>query len=557
MSASPFLRCALASVIVLTGGCERDPGAESTLPPTGRGANPEAVVAAPDQPEPVSPAEEVVEDAPTPAGLQAFVERRARALARAPYRPRPTSLPGGLDELDYDSHRAIRFRPDAALWSSEGRFQVQLFHPGSLFTKPVRLHVVDDSVRALPFDPDLFRYEGPAAGVRERVAPVADRLGYAGFRVHFPLNDADRMDEVAVFQGASYFRLVGPGQVYGLSGRGLAIDVASDRPEEFPDFTEFWLVRPAPDADTLIVHALLESPSVTGAYRFALVPGDRTELVVDARLFARTDVVKLGVAPLSSMFLYDANLAGAFDDFRPEVHDSDGLLMHTRSEEWIWRPLGNRRGLRVTSLRDVDPLGFGLAQRARDFDAYLDLEARYHLRPSAWVRVDSADRWGPGGVELLEIPTETEFNDNIAAYWVPDGPFLAGDARRYRYKVSTFEARLPQQTLGQVVRTRVGSTSLPGAPAEDATHSRRFVIDFGGGPLEGLGPDTDVEVIAETLAGSIDEVRAEPLPDGAGWRASFRVRAGGDRPPDMRVYLASGGRPLTETWSYAWYPEHP
>ena len=435
MSASPFLRCALASVIVLTGGCERDPGAESTLPPTGRGANPEAVGATPDHAEPGSPAEEVVEDASTPAGLQAFVERRARALARAPYRPRPTSLPGELDELDYDTHRAIRFRPDAALWSSEGRFQIQLFHPGSLFRKPVRVHVVDDSVRALPFDPDLFRYEGPAAGVRDRVAPVADRLGYAGFRVHFPLNDADRMDEVAVFQGASYFRLVGPGQVYGLSGRGLAIDVASDRPEEFPDFTEFWLVRPAPDADTLIVHALLESPTVTGAYRFALVPGDRTELVVDARLFARTDVVKLGVAPLSSMFLYDANLAGAFDDFRPEVHDSDGLLMHTRSEEWIWRPLGNRRGLRVTSLRDVDPLGFGLAQRARDFDAYLDLEARYHLRPSAWVRVDSADRWGPGGVELLEIPTDTEFNDNIAAYWVPDGPFLAGDARRYRYSI--------------------------------------------------------------------------------------------------------------------------
>jgi glucans biosynthesis protein len=412
----------------------------------------------------------------------------------------------------------------------------------------------------------MFTYDGSAAALADRLAestepstPGAAPLGWSGFRVHFPLNDPDRMDEVVVFQGASYFRLVGPGQVYGLSSRGLAIDIASGREEEFPDFREFWLVRPAPDANTLVIHALLDAPSVTGAYRFELQPGAETEMRVDAHLFARTDVGKLGVAPLSSMFLFDANLAGAFDDFRAGVHDSDGLLMETRQGEWIWRPLGNGRGLRVTSLRDVDPRGFGLAQRARAFEDYLDLEARYHERPSEWVTVHADDRWGGGGVELLEIPTESEFNDNIAAYWVPDAPMRAGEERRYRYTLTTFGARLGGQTLAQVVRTRIGRAALPGEIDAHADAVRRFVVDFRGGPLDGLAPDAPVRVVVETLAGRISDARARPLPDASGWRATFTLDPDGERPADMRLRLerdAGDGVPalLSETWTYVWYP---
>jgi glucans biosynthesis protein len=543
MSGSLVIRRFAPLALALMSGCESGSGRAPTLPTDSMVANPA-----------------------TPGSLSSFVEDRARALAGQPYRaPAAGALPE-LADLDYDAYRSIRFRPEAALWSDAGLFRIQLFHPGFIFDEPVRIHVVDDEVRELPFDPGLFNYEGPAAALADRLAestessnPGASSPGWSGFRVHFPLNDSDRMDEVVVFQGASYFRLVGPGQVYGLSSRGLAVDVASGREEEFPDFREFWLVRPAPDARTLVFHALLDAPSVTGAYRFELEPGTDTELRVDARLFARTDVGKLGVAPLSSMFLFDGTLADAFDDFRAGVHDSDGLLMRTRRGEWIWRPLGNGRGLQVTSLRDVDPRGFGLAQRARDFRDYLDLEARYHERPSEWVEVHEDERWGGGGVELLEIPTASEFNDNVAAYWVPDEPMRAGEERRYRYTLATFGARLDDQTLAQVERTRVGRNALPGEVDAGPEAARRFVVDFRGGPLDGLAPDAPVRAVVETLAGTISDVRARALPDPGGWRATFALEPDGERPADMRLRIELGGADgtsttLSETWTYVWYP---
>jgi glucans biosynthesis protein len=488
----------------------------------------------------------------TPATLAAHVESKARTLAHVDYTPPDTVLPGALAGLDYEQYRSIRFRPDAALWRGETPFEVQLFHPGFIFRKSVRINLVDDErVVGFPFDTDLFLYDGPAAHLADAVAPD---LGYAGFRVHYPLNDPGVQDEVVVFQGASYFRLVGPGQVYGLSSRGLAVDIARDSGEEFPDFREFWLVRPAPEASTLVFYALLDSPSVTGAYRFELEPGTRTVLSVDAHIFARRDVRALGVAPLSSMFLYDANLSASFDDFRPEVHDSDGLMALTGKGEWIWRPLGNNRGLRVTSLRDRDPQGFGLAQRERDFDNYLDLEAQYHRRPSEWVLVEDGD-WGSGGVELLEIPTQSEFNDNVAAYWVPDEPFLAGEERHYRYKLITFDGRLGSQALAQVERTRVGWDALPGQADPPPRSQRRFIVDFSGGALDSVEAGRHVEALIEASSGQITDLRSQPLPSGLGWRVSFRLDPDGDRPTDMRLYLELEDERLSETWTYVWYPE--
>ncbi len=554
MSDSPTLRFAstLTLALVLV-ACGAETGSESTLPATEVPANP-----ASDTGFPAARADAGVERAPTLAREEVadFVSERARVLAadawHAPTQPLPTALAG----LDYDAYRSIRYRPEAALWRDEGPYRIHLFHPGYLFDEPVRIHLVEDSSRVVPFDPGTFRYEGAAADLPGTLEGTTQE--HAGFRVHSTLNAADRWDEFLVFQGASYFRLVGRGQLYGLSARGLAVDPAAEQPEEFPHFRAFWLVRPRTDADSLLVHALLDSPSITGAYRFAVATGECTVVDVDARLFARSDVGKLGVAPLSSMYLFGPASAAAFDDVRAGVHDSDGLLAHTREGEWIWRPLSNRRGLRVSSLRDVDPRGFGLAQRARDFDDYLDSEALYHRRPSVWIRIHPDDRWGAGGVELLEIPTETEFSDNIAAYWVPDGPMRAGETRRFRYTVSTFADRLDAQTLAQVVRSRSGRVSLPGASAEADAHTdrvdRRFVVDFAGGRLDALPSSTTVEARVETLAGDIDEVRAEPLPGGAGWRASFRVSPDGDRPADMRLLLVADGEPLTETWSYVWYP---
>jgi glucans biosynthesis protein len=523
----------------------------STLPSDGQEANPtERAGLAQEAPRPGTPPGPARE-AVTPATLAAHVESKARALAHHDYSPPATSLPADLAKLDYGQYQSIRFRPEAALWRGETPFEVQLLHQGSLYRAPVRIHMVDDErVFEIPFDAGLFDYDGAPTHVTG--ADAAD-LGYSGFRIHYALNDPGVADEVAVFQGASYFRLLGPGHVHGLSSRGLAIGIGDPAGEEFPDFTEFWLVRPESGETTLVFHALLDSPSVTGAYRFELEPGARTELRVDARLFARRDVVKLGVAPLSTMFLYGPNRAGDFDDFRPEVHDSDGLMMLTRAGEWIWRPLANRLHVRGTALEDRDLRGFGLAQREREFARYLDVEALYHRRPSEWVLVE--DDWGTGVVELLEAPTDSEFSDNIATAWVPEAPFSAGDERRYRYRLITFDGRLEAQTLAQVVRTGTGWDALPGEASQAPRSQRRFIIDFAHGTLDAVDRDARVEALIHTTSGEISDLRTTRLPTGHGWRVSFRLAPDGARPADMRLYLVLDGTRSSETWSYVWYPD--
>jgi glucans biosynthesis protein len=548
-------RLALLLLPVLACGVESEPG--STLSSGGRSANPASAWT-----EPIEPA--------TPATLAAHVEARARALAGHSYAASGAALPEALTELDYEEYRSIRFRAEAALWRGETPFEVQLMHPGFLFDEPVRIHLVEhEAVTTLPFDATRFEYDGPAAHL---AGTLPSEIGHGGFRIHHPQNDPDVKDEVAVFQGASYFRLLGPGQVHGLSSRGLAIDIGGE--EEFPDFREFWLVRPEPGEEAMVFHALLDGPSVTGAYRFELAPGPETVLRVDARLFARRDVKRLGVAPLSSMFLYGPNDASSYDDFRPEVHDSDGLLMLTRAGEWIWRPLSHRPIPIVTALIDTDPRGFGLVQRARDFDRYLDVETHYHMRPSEWARLGEGD-WGRGGVQLLEAPTVSEFQDNIAVSWVPDAPFSAGEERRYRYELVVFDERLAAQTLAQVERTGIGWDALPGQAAPPPRTRRRFIVDFSDADVDhataadattddaGAG-DTgagdadagnDPEAIIETSAGRISDLRTMRLPSEPGWRVSFRLEPDGDRPADMRLYLTRAGERLSETWSYVWYPE--
>jgi len=501
-----------------------------------------------EQPAKVEPPPPALNGPVTPASLTQYVESLARSLAARPYASPADPGAQALAALDYEAYRAIRFRPEAALWKDETPFEIQLMHPGFLFDTPVRVHLVEDGeARTLPFDPALFRYDEPAAGLEEALPPS---LGYSGFRVHYPLNQPDVQDEVLVFQGASYFRMLGAGHRYGLSSRGLAIDIGGQ--EEFPDFTEFWLVRPEPGDSTFVFHALLDSPSVTGAYTFELGPGERTTLSVDARLFARVDVPRLGVAPMSSMFLYGANGAGAFDDFRPEVHDSDGVLMHTHRDEWIWRPLSNRRTPVVTSLFDIDPEGFGLLQRARGFERYLDLEARYDLRPGAWARM--VGDWGPGSVQLLEMPTESEFRDNIAASWVPEAAFPAGEERHYRYVLSAVDGMSPPGAY-RVERTRIGHDALPGEQAPRPRSHRRFVVDFVRPGSEGGTRADAVEPVLESSSGTIADLRTEPLPDAAGWRVSFRLEPDGSQPADMRLYLSTGDSSVSETWSYVWYPD--
>lgn len=491
--------------------------------------------------------------ATSPARVEALFESvvdQAEALAAGPHRQPASSLPEVLRDLDYDSYRQIRFRPEAALWGDEGLFSVQLFHSGFLFDTPVRLHLVENGeVKPLDFDPQRFRYDASTTNLLEHDLQGA---GHAGFRLHYPLNRADYQDEFLVFLGASYFRMVGRDQGYGLSARGLAIDTASRGGEEFPAFRDFWLLRPEPDATRMTVLALLDSPSLAGAYRFDIAPKENVTVEVQARLFARHDVNKLGLAPLTSMFMFGDISPYPADDFRRQVHDSQGLLMHTHAGEWIWRPLSNPRELRISRLQDENPQGFGLVQRERDFDAYLDLESRYERRPSHWIT--PLGDWGPGGLELVEIPSDSETNDNIVTYWVPEAPLRAGEERGFRYLIATFDAYRPEAPLASVVRTRQGWGAIPGQSDPPPRSRRQFVVDFHGEELSTLHDTHPVAATLDVSSGEYHELQVHRLPDGETWRATFRLEPDGDRPADMRLRLMLRGRPLTETWSYVWNP---
>ncbi len=486
--------------------------------------------------------------------LMDILLKKARSLSEQNYQATEHHVPEILTGLNYDQYRSIRFKPKQALWRDEGLFELQLLHPGFLFKEGVELQTVDQQgiTSRVPFDSGFFTYGDNATA--QLVDKAQPSYGYSGFRVHFPLNSSQYKDEIAVFQGASYFRLVGPGQVYGLSARGLAVDTAEASGEEFPRFTDFWLLQPAADSDRMEILALLDSPSITGVYRFVLSASSTTSAEVDVVLFPRKDINKVGIAPLTSMFFFGEAGLRHHDDFRHEVHDSDGLLMQTSRDQWIWRPLTNPKTLQVTSLLDINPRGFGLVQRDRDFSHYQDLEANYQNRPSLWVQPKGD--WGNGRVELVEIPTDNETNDNIVAYWVPKEPFRAGQERRFSYNLSTFNARLEQPTPGEVSGTRIGWGAVPGQANPPPHSTRLFAIVFAGDTLNQLPSDTPVKAKLETSSGKLSEPIVTKLPGEHGWRVTFRLKPEADTPADMRLHLHLRDTQLTEVWSYVWNPNN-
>lgn len=477
------------------------------------------------------------------------VIERAQQLAEAPYQAPQTSLPQVLRELTYDSYRQIRFNPEHAYWREESPFSLQLFHSGFIFQTPVDLNVIkNDIISPLPYSADDYSYDGDAAALKEHDLSGSD---HAGFRLHYPINSDDYADEFAVFLGASYFRLVGRDQAYGLSTRGLAIDTASPNGEEFPAFREFWLYQPDANAEQIELLALMDSPSLSGAYRFIIQPGENTQVEVEATLFAREDIAKLGVAPLTSMFTYGEASRERPDDFRPQVHDSDGLLMHTGSGEWIWRPLSNPSHVRTSAFIDTSPQGFGLMQRERDFNRYLDMEAQYHRRPSQWVV--PLDEWGAGRVELVEIPTPDETHDNIVAYWVADDTLDAGESLRLHYLTHTLNTQPESHHLGRAHRTRQGTAAVPGQADAPSKEQRQFIVDFQGGVLNNIAADQPVELDISIQHGEVLLPHVTALPNN-GWRASFRLPVS-DTPADVRLRLTLNGEPVSETWNYVWYPD--
>jgi periplasmic glucans biosynthesis protein len=480
----------------------------------------------------------------------AALKGRARALAGAAYAPPEKLAPQFLRELTYDQYQAIGFRHDHALWAqTQSAFRLEFFHCGRGFKEPVELfELVDGEARALRYRSDMFKFDG--SGIDPRRLP-AD-LPFAGFRVH---TETNWRDDVAVFLGASYFRArASDSRQFGLSSRGLAIDTALDI-EEFPRFVAFWFERPTPESRTLVFYGLLDSVSATGAYRFALTPGAPQVMEVDAAVYPRKAFRRLGLAPLTSMYQCGENDRRMANDWRPEIHDSDGLAICTGKGEWLWRPLNNPSAPHISSYLDESPRGFGLLQRDRNFEHYQDDGVFYDRRPSAWV--EPKGDWARGAIQLVELTAPNETFDNIVAYWTPATPPQPGDELLYGYRMY-WGTRLPTgPTLAQTVATRTGLGGVVGHNRE--YFSWRFAVDFAGGELAALAKSTEVEPVVTVSRGTIETPSARPLQSTGGFRVMFDLKPPDDsvEPIDVRLFLRHRNRALTETWMYQWTPPTP
>lgn len=474
-----------------------------------------------------------------------------REKAGRPFEPaQEASLPEELGELDYDAYRQIQYRPDRAKWAEAGSlFRVHAFHLGWLYREPVHIHEVADGVaRRIGFSTADFAYRGTLAGT---VPDETALPGVAGFRINYPLNRPDLHDELVAFVGASYFRAVGRGNFYGLSARGLAINTGLSGEEEFPRFSDFYLERQPAGSQSVVVNAALESQSVTGAFRFVIHPGRETVMEVTARLFFRADVAQVGIAPMTSMFLYAANNRSRFDDYRPQVHDSNGLRVVRRGGDVLWRALNNPPRLATSYFSETDPLSFGLHQRDRDFASYQDSEAHYELRPS--LDVEPIGEWGEGSVRLVEIPSEVEVNDNIVAFWVPEASPVAGEEREYRYRLRWGDLD-PDPAAGRahVLETRTGHGGVSGI--ENAPDLRKFVVDFKGGMLGRLPADADVEVATSVSGGELVHAALSKIGGTDIWRLVMDVRVTSGQLIEMVAHVNGYEQRLSETWLYQWIP---
>ncbi len=461
----------------------------------------------------------------------------AAAMAREPYQAHAPHDRDLLFRIDYDAYQQITFRHDEGIWVGRSAYPVELFHLGRYFMEPARIFVITDGQsREVLYDPALFSY-GKADFARE----LPGDTGFAGLRV---MSGIGQPDWVA-FLGASYFRATGETKQYGLSARGLAVNTGMPEPEEFPRFTNFW-VEQLSSGDGIVIYALLESKNVCGAYRILATRGKGTVTEVSCVIHARGDVRRLGVAPLTSMFWYGKTNRRQGTDWRPEVHDSDGLALWSGTGERIWRPLNNPSVTKLSSFVGPNPRGFGLLQRERNFEAYEDDGVFYNRRPSVWV--EPLGDWGEGAVQLLEIPTEDETRDNIVAFWNPARPFKAGDRLSFNYRVHWRNDTPFPHPNARVVATRRGKGGRPGGHEREKV--AKYVIDFEGGPLSELGNSDGVRLHVTASKGTIDDVAAYRIVDSTRWRALFDYTPEGSETGDLRAYLDRDGQALSETWMF-------
>jgi glucans biosynthesis protein len=482
------------------------------------------------------------EDAPAPFTFDAVIARAQEAAAEPFVRPL-MKMAEPFADLKYDQFRAIRFRDDRRLFADGARgFQMEMLPPGHTFQDRIEINLVrGGAVEPVAFSTDYFVFHPDYFPYPDGRAPagLAADMGFSGLRFRYPFNRPGVWDEVAVFQGASYFRAVAHDCIYGLSARGLAIGTGGPEPEEFPIFRSFWIREPLPGDRVLRLSALLDSDSVAGAFDFSLAPGIDTVMQVRSVLFPRREISAIGIAPLTSMYFFGPERRAGVDDFRDAVHDSEGLRIVNGRGERLWRPLRNPPSVQSSSFADENPRSFGLIQRNRAFEHYQDAEARYDQRPSAWV--EPGEGWGRGAVMLVELPSADEFNDNIVAFWRPEAPLAPGTQHQFTYRL-TWSATQPEELpLARVTATRSGLSILD-------SRERVFVVDFDLGTIE----FPSVQPHLESSAGEVKGVSVEHLPEGNGARVGFHFVAGESTAAEFRLWLESEGTRASEIWLYRW-----
>jgi glucans biosynthesis protein len=468
----------------------------------------------------------------------AAVTELARALSRRPYAAVPSDLPEALSNLSYEQYIGIRALPTAQIWGGEGRgFVLEPLHRGFVFSAPVLLFTVEDgSVRRVAYGRNRFEFG------RVNVPANLGDLGFSGFRL-FTTGWGGRPEEFALVQGASFFRALARGQIYGVVARALTLRPAEARGEEFPFFRAFWLERPSPGTNALVIHGLLDSESVAGAVRMTFRPGDMTIVDVETALFPRANLEHVGFGGMGSSYFFGPNDRRSVDDIRPAVHKSKGLQMLNGSGEWLWRALRNPQTLQISAFVDRNPRGFGLLQRDRDYAAFQDDAQRWERQPSLWI--EPIGEWSEGAVQLIEIPSESEINDNILAYWRPKAPMPAGSEVAFSYRQFWCWHPPERPELATVAGTRVGRGS--------GARRRRFIVDFTGEMLNST-PLTDLRANATAAPGTIQSLRIWAYPDRKTLRVAFELDPGGENASEMRLLLESAGKPASETWLYRWTP---
>jgi len=462
----------------------------------------------------------------------------ARLFAKRPFVPPASTLPDPFNGLTYEQYVAIRALPPR-IWTGEGRgYAIEPLHRGFVFNNPVSLYIVEDgAIQRLGYDKAKFEF-----GRLPPPGNIGD-IGFSGFRV-FSSPGVERPWEAAIFQGATFFRAIARGQNFGVMARTLTLRPAETRGEEIPIFRAFWIERPNPGADALVIHALLDSESVTGAIRFTLRSGEMTIIDVEASLFPRVNLDHVGIAGMTSTFLFGPNSRAAADDVRMGVYESKGLQILNGQGEWIWRPLTNPTALQISAFLDADPRGFGLLQRDRDFAAFEDNDQRYERRPSLWV--EALGDWSEGSVHLIEIPTDSEVNDNVIAYWRPRQAIAAGAEVSFAYRQYWCWSPPERPKLAWVTQTRSGKGT--------SGRRRRFFVDFTGDALAEARALVELKPALSASVGSIGGVRVWTYPERKSLRVGFELDPGNEQSSELRLVLEAAGKPMSETWLYRWTP---